>query len=232
MGDPIRRIGGSEMSDSAPRRLEALAELVERLEIPAASRPVKDDAQRWLEIDQQLGGELANLRALVVGGDVAHDAQALVERGAGYVLGCLPAAHGEPRGPKAGTRPAPELRPLDWRELDPERHGRFELVLCSDLLHRVTEPLTLLQLLRTMMAADGTLLIGAVMLEDPERSEYLRFIPDRYAGDASWWFVPGRLAFRWLLQVAGFEVDAEFAVHEVPGDLVAVVAGYLRATAR
>ena len=57
-------------------------------------------------------------------------------------------------------------------------------------------------------------------------------IPDRYAGDASWWFVPGRLAFRWIVQAAGFDVQAEFGEREGPRDLFPVVNVYLRAIAR
>jgi hypothetical protein len=70
-----------------------------------------------------------------------------------------------------------------------------------------------------------------MMIDDPERSEYLRFVPDRFAGDPTWWFVPGRLAVRWLLQTAGFEVEGEFAEREGPRDLFPVVCAYLRATA-
>ena len=103
---------------------------------------------------------------------------------------------------------------------------------CNELLHRVVEPLALLKTLRRMIAEDGTLLIGSMMIADPERSEYLRFIPDRYDGDPDWWFVPGRLAFRWLVQAAGFEIETAFGEHEGPQDWLPLITGYLLAKPR
>ncbi len=146
---------------------------------------------------------------LVVGPAAEYDAAAFTARGAAHVV-------------------AEDA----WKRLDPVRHGRFDIVHCNDLLHRELEPIALLRTLRRMTATEGTLLIGSMMIADPERSEYLRFIPDRYAGNPTWWFLPGRLAFRWLVQTAGFAIEAAFAEHEGPRDSFPVVTGYLRATPR
>lgn len=167
------------------------------------------DEWRWGEIDRQLGPRISGRRVLVVGPTTDYDAAAFATRGAEHVL--AEATSGE---------------------LDPARHGTFDIVHCNDLLHRVFEPLSLLRALRRLTANDGTLLIGSMVLADPERSEYLRFVPDRYAGDPTWWFVPGQLAFRWLVQTAGFAIEVAFAEREGPTDPFPVVTGYLRATAR
>lgn len=217
------------MTDPLEDRLASLAEFVERLEVPSPAPGVSDQASRWDELDRQLEGQVAGRRVLVIGGEVVTDASAFSTRGAGYVLGCVEPEHQS--APECEDQSGIDLRPLCWQELDPATHGTFDMVLCSALLHRVTEPVTLLRTLRAVTSDGGTLLIGAMMLDDLERSEYLRFVPDRYAGDPSWWFVPGRLAFRWLVQSAGFEVAAEFAEREGPCDLFPVVSGYLRATA-
>jgi SAM-dependent methyltransferase len=176
-----------------------------------------------------MDGRIAGRRVLVIGGEVVKDAQAFNSRGAGYVLGCV--EPGQQGAPEDVGQPGIDLRSVGWQGLDPDAHGTFDLVLCNDLLHRVAEPLTLLRKLRALTSGGGTLLIGAMLIDDPERSEYLRFVPDRFAGDPSWWFVPGPLAFHWLVQSAGFEVEAEFAQREGPRDLFPVVSAYLRATA-
>ena len=62
----------------------------------------------------------------------------------------------------------------------------------------------LLQRLRSMLADDGRLIFGSMMLPEPELSEYIRFMPGEYFGDPTWWFVPGRLAMRWMLETTGF----------------------------
>ena len=49
-----------------------------------------------------------------------------------------------------------------------------------------------------------------MMLASVELSEYARFVPGAYYGDPTWWWVPGRLAMRWMLEAAGFVVEEEF----------------------
>ena len=56
---------------------------------------------------------------------------------------------------------------------------------------------------------------AALRLDDarlPELSEYARFVPGAYYGDPTWWWVPGRLCMRWMLEAAGFDVIEEFGV--------------------
>jgi SAM-dependent methyltransferase len=174
---------------------------------PADAAPARD-RERWAAIDDQLERPVTGQRVLVVGGDVAADAAAFAARDAGEILECA-----------------------DWETLDPERHGTFDIVHCHDLVHRVLEPISLLRRLRAMTAPGGILLLSSMMLADPERSEYLRFVPGQHAGDSACWFIPGRLAIRWMVLAAGFEIEAEFGEHEGPRDRIPVVCAYLRAVA-
>lgn len=232
------------MSDSLAGELAALRKAVEA--VPAEDRPGAlipealtgeehgqglDPEQRWVELDRHRG-PVSGLRVLVLGGDVADDARAFAARDADYVAACQATDrsvrsgdHGSANGSTAG---------VEWVQLsalDPASDGTFDVVHCGELLHRVSEPMALLRKLRELTVAGGTLLISSMMLADPERSEYLRFVPTHYAGDSSWWFVPGRLALRWLLHCAGFEVQEEFGERECPRDGFPVVCGYLRAVA-
>lgn len=224
----LREAGGRLVSGSLEDRLAALAQLVEQLPVPSARDTGSDAELRWRELERQIDDRVAGRRVLVIGGPAIEDAGELAARDAAYVLTCAAPAGGEP---PLGLEDRIDYQPLGWQELDPARHGTFDLILCSDLVHRVTEPLTLLRTLRLMVNEGAVLLIGAMMIDDPERAEYLRFVPDRYAGDPSWWFVPGRLALRWLLQAAGFVAEAEFAEREGPRDLFPVVSAYLKAVA-
>ncbi|MFL5886525.1 MAG: hypothetical protein ACJ77M_15745, partial [Thermoleophilaceae bacterium] len=62
-------------------------------------------------------------------------------------------------------------------------------------------------------------------------SEHVRFVPGSYFGDPTWWWVPGRLALRWMLEAAGFEVHSEFGEVDGPAGQFPVTNGYFRATA-
>ena len=103
-----------------------------------------------------------------------------------------------------------EIRPIAWQDLDPQVHGTFDVVHCHGVLYHELNPVALLQRLHTMLRPGGSLLFGTMMLGDPELSEYARFVPTEYYGDPTWWWVPGRLATRWMLRAAGFDVDEEF----------------------
>lgn len=231
MGNPVRSRGGGHVSPRLKGELEALGEMVEQLVTFTRARSPSGADVRWLELDRQTDGQISGRRILVVGTGIREDASGFAARGAAYVLGCeSPPAPERSRRSSDGSGVA--LLQLSWQELDPVEHGTFDVVHCDGLLHRVTDPLLLLRTLRSMMVPEGTLLLRSMVLTDPERSEYLRFVPDRFAGDPSWQFVPGRLAFRWLVQTAGFDVLAEFGEWEGPRDLVPVAAVYLKAIAR
>lgn len=118
---------------------------------------------------------------------------------------------------------------LRWQELDPDLHGRFDLVHCHGVLYHEVHPIVLLERLRAMLADDGTLLFGSMMLADPELSEYARFVPGAYYNDPSWWWVPGRLAMRWMLETVGLPVEEEFGLAPGPPSEFATVNGYFRA---
>jgi tRNA (mo5U34)-methyltransferase len=234
---PAAFAGGSERSELAELKAR-VAELEpwnqgpfplgEDLVIGCAAR----DDLRWRIIDRHVDAQLDGRRVLVVGCGAGYDAFAFATRGAQYVLACDSSdAFRQAEFLESMYQSGVDFRRLKWEALDPLQHGTFDIIHCNNLLHRVLEPVALLQRLRSMTADNGTLLIGSMMLGDPERSEFLRFVPDRHAGDPTWWFIPGRLALRWLVETAGFEVEAELGETEGPRDGFPVTAGYLRARA-
>jgi len=188
-----------------------------------------DDAVRWSLLDGHVGRDLSNQRVLVVPCDAGYDAFAFAARGAAHVLACEPSdTVRQAELLESVYRAGVELRRAGWQSLNPVQDGEFEIVYCDGLLHSVCSPIALLRALRRVTAPAGSLLIGSMMLTDPERSACLQFMPDR---QATWWFVPGRLAFRWMLQASGFDVEAEIGELPGPRDSSTVVRGYIHAQA-
>jgi SAM-dependent methyltransferase len=218
------------MTESVRESLDALHEAIDRLTDPgpavAAARGAGE--LRWSALSPHVNSQLAGKRVLDLGSGERYDALAFASRGAEYVLACT-SSDALPRAEEGLDPPCVEFRSSGWQALDPSRDGTFDIVHCRGLLHRVLEPMSLLQTLRRVIAPTGSLLISSMMLGDPERSEFLRFVPDRHGGDPGCWFIPGRLAFRWMVETAGFEVEAEFGEVEGPRDGFPVAIGYLRA---
>src|SRR6202043_3682173 len=88
-------------------------------------------------------------------------------------------------------------------------------------------PIEMLLKLRSMLAPAGEMLFGSMLHASAEQSEFIRFVPDAYAGDKTWWFVPGRLAMRWMLEVTGFDVE-ELVLSEGPQGEFPTLNGYFR----
>jgi SAM-dependent methyltransferase len=171
--------------------------------------------QRWESLSEHVH-DLQGKRVLDVGANAGYDPFMFKLRGAQQVLACEPFAFiHQARFLESVYRSGVDFRQIGWQQLDPIEHGVFDLVHCNGVLYHEPNPLGMLLRLRSMLAADGQMLFGSMVHASTDQSEYIRFVPDAYAGDKTWWFVPGRLAMRWMLEVCGFEVD-ELIVSEGP----------------
>ena len=173
---------------------------------------------RWAWLEQNIP-DLSGLRVLDVGTNAGYDAFMFKLRGAAEVLACEPHEFiHQARFLESIYHSGVDFQQIGWRELDPAIHGRFDFVHCHGVLHHEPHPIALLQKLRLMLSDDGELWFGSIMHAAAEQSEYIRFVPDSYAGDRTWWFVPGRLAMRWMLEVVGFDVTERSLSEGVRGE--------------
>src|SRR6185437_4881397 len=148
---------------------------------------------------------------------------------AGYVMACEPFEfHEQALFLESIYRTGIDFQRIGWQQLDPEKQGTFDLIHCHGVLYHEAHPMLMLQRLRPMLAPDGTMLFGSMMLASVELSEYARFVPGAYYGDPTWWWVPGRLAMRWMLEAAGFVVEEEFGRSGGPPGEFETINGYFR----
>lgn len=141
------------------------------------------DGAHWAVLGPEVADDLADVRVLDVGPAEAPDqsSAALGDRGAKEIVR---------RGP------------LD---LDDNVEGTFDLVYCRDSLQSDPHPMNLLTRLWHLTEAEGILLVESRVMSAPEQSRYGRFV--RADGGASSHWVPGRLAFRWMVEASGYDVD-------------------------
>lgn len=198
--------------------------LAENLVIPGIWR----NDQRWRTLDEHVG-ELKGKRVLDVGSNAGYDPFMFKLRGAETVLACEPFEFiHQARFLEGIYRTGVDFQQIGWQQLDPDVHGRFDFIHCHGVLYHEPNPLGILLRLHSMLADDGEMLFGSMLHASPDKTEYIRFVPDAYAGDKTWWFVPGRLAMRWMLEVTGFEVE-ELTVSEGPRGEFRTVNAYFRA---
>ena len=82
--------------------------------------------------------------------------------------------------------------------------GGFDLALCGSEAGGGIHPLSLYTWLRQALTDKGILVAGSRVLPDPKLSQYARFVPGAAPASARW--VPGRLAFRWMVEVSAFDL--------------------------
>jgi SAM-dependent methyltransferase len=187
------------------------------------------DDTRWKSLASRVP-PLDGRRVLDVGSNAGYDPFMFKLRGAAEVMACeasdfirqMEFLEGVYR---TGIKPGR----VGWQQLDPEVHGTFDVVHCHGLLNRDMHPIALLQRLSAMLGENGTLMLGSMMLAGAESSEYARFVPASYLGDPTWWWVPGRLAMRWMLESVGLVVEEIFGLSEGPRGEFPTVEGYFRA---
>jgi SAM-dependent methyltransferase len=188
---------------------------------------------RWIGLGEQVPGDLSGKRVLDVGSNAGYDAFMFSLRRADQVLACEPAVfHHQALLLESIYHTGVDLQNIGWQDLSSERHGRFDLIHCHGVFYHEPRMMELLTRLREMLADGGELFFGTMMLANPELSEYVRFVPGAYNGDPTWWWVPGRLAMRWMLEATGFTSSSEFGTYENgPAGEFSVVNGYFRAGA-
>lgn len=185
---------------------------------------------RWMTLGPQIPADLSQSRVLDVGSNAGYDPFMFNLRGAMEVVACEPFEyHHQALFLESIYRTGVDFRRVAWQALDPGDHGRFHLVHCNGVLYHERDPLELLQRLRAMLTPDGLLLLGSMVLADLELADHMRFVPGSYFGDPTWWWVPGRMALRRLLDEAGLRADGEFGLAPGPLGEFATDTVYIRA---
>ena len=185
---------------------------------------------RWKhELGDVVPGDLQGRRVLDVGSNAGYDPFMFKLRGAGDVVGCEPFVfHRQALFLESIYRSGVDFQNTGWQQLEAGRLGRFDLVHCHGVLYHEAHPMALLQQLRALVSESGELLLGSMMLADPQQADAIRFVPGAYSGDPTWWMVPGLLALRRMLEAAGFSVTQEFGLGSGLRGEFPVMTGYLR----
>jgi SAM-dependent methyltransferase len=185
---------------------------------------------RWVDLGPEVPDSLAGKRVLDIGSNAGYDPFRFSRLGPDRLLACEPFAFIEQaRFLESIYKTGVEFRQTGWQALSAELDGRFDLVHCHGVLYHEVDPLGLLEKLFEMTEPGGLCLFGSMMHADPLHADLARFVPIDYFGDDTWWWVPGPVAMREMLEASGFEVQKSFGVTAGPHGEFPTVNGYFRA---
>lgn len=184
---------------------------------------------RWLTLGERVP-DLSGKRVLDVGSNAGYDPFMFNLRGAKEVLACEPFEFiKQARFLESLYRSGVDFQEIGWQELDPKTHGGFDFVHCHGVLYHEVDPIGLLRRLHEMTAPGGTLLLGSMMLADAALADHSRFVPRAYFRDNTWWWVPGPIALREMIESVGFRVEDYFGQSPGPDGEFATINGYFKA---
>ncbi len=193
------------------------------------------DDLRWQAIRPQLP-DLTGKRVLDVGAGAGYDAFMFRVCGAAEVLACEPSELiQQARFLESVFNTGVRLEQIAWQDLDPQAHGTFDVVHCRGVLQHEPNPIALIARLRSLLGGGGQLLLGSIMLADAEYSEHVRFVPGAGTRQPGLWWVPGRLALRWMIDACGLVSELlPLALPALPSEAalpneLEVIDGYVRA---
>jgi tRNA (mo5U34)-methyltransferase len=164
---------------------------------------------RWDHLAPHLP-DIAGKTVLDIGSNAGYDAFRFSALGASHVVACEPYKFIE-QAKFLNTLydTNVEFSEKRWQDLDPDSMGRFDIVHCHGVLYHEPHPQALLDRIRLMLSPNGCAIVGSILHNEPTRSDSIRFLPRGYFNDPTWWFLPGRLAFRWMLEAAGLQSTIE-----------------------
>jgi SAM-dependent methyltransferase len=184
---------------------------------------------RWQTLGPEVPDSLAGMRVLDIGSNAGYDPFRFSQRNPDYLLACEPFAFiQQARFLEEIYRTGIELRQTGWQALSADIEGRFDLVHCHGVLYHEVDPVGLLEKLFEMTAPGGLCLFGSMMHADPLQADLARLVPLAYFGDETWWWVPGPVAMRQMIESVGFRVEKAFGFSEGPPGEFATINGYFR----
>lgn len=185
---------------------------------------------RWQTLGAEVPESLAGMRVLDIGSNAGYDPFRFNLLGPDYVLACEPFAFIEQaRFLNEIYKTDIEIRQTGWQGLSADVEGQFDLTHCHGVLYHEVDPLGLLEKLFEMTTPGGLCLFGSMMHADPTLADLARLVPLAYYEDETWWWCPGPVAMRQMLESVGFEVEKTFGVSNGPPGEFATINGYFRA---
>ena len=106
-----------------------------------------------------------------------------------------------------------ERIPVNVYDLNPEEHGKFDVVVCGSLLLHLRDPLRALEAIRGVCSG---VFLSSDHVDVPLTLMHRRSPAYRlWGGNAQWW-LPNKAGYHHMLDVAGFDIERSTRPYAIP----------------
>lgn len=185
--------------------------------------------ERWVVLGPEVPEDLSGKRVLDIGTNAGYDPFSFNLRNPDFVMAIDPEIFIEQSRFLNRIYKTPiKFEKIGWQDLDPKKHGLFDLIHCNGVYYHEQNIVSLIRKLTSVLAPSGTLFLGGFVLYEAELTDYARYIGSSFWNDPTWWWVPGINCFRSIAEVCGLEVVKEFGRWDVPNGDFPVSSFYLK----
>jgi SAM-dependent methyltransferase len=104
-----------------------------------------------------------------------------------------------------------------WQDLPGKYDSTFDLILNCGCLYHEYDFVSMIKRTAELLKVGGKTIVATTTIKDEEHDDYIKYMPDVYAGDMTWWFAIGKKALFRLFESFGCEGRLLFEAGS-PGD--------------
>ena len=98
-----------------------------------------------------------------------------------------------------------DFKQLFWQDINAELNGTFDFVLNCGCLYHEADFVSMIKKTADLLKIGGRTIVATVTIKDEEYSDYIKYIPDPYGGDMTYWFAIGEKTLFRMFESYGCE---------------------------
>jgi hypothetical protein len=152
--------------------------------------------------------DLSGARVLEIGSMSGYDAFFVNMRKPAYILSIEPSGfiyQAQFLNEVYGTKI--DFQQTFWQDLDPKLNGSFDVVLNCGCLYHEYDFISMIKRTVELLRLKGEMILATAIIKDDAHAGYIKYMPDSYAGDMTYWFAIGEKALVDLFASFGCSVE-------------------------
>lgn len=142
-----------------------------------------------------LNRDLSGARVLEIGSMSGYDAFYVNMRNPAYILSIEPSGYiyqAQFLNEVYGT--GIDFQQTMWQDLDPALDESFDIVLNCGCLYHEYDFISMIKRTVELLKLKGEMILATAIIKDNAHAGYIKYMPDVYAGDLTYWFAFGEKA--------------------------------------